>query len=173
MNGARAVHDPLTQATVTVAWLIVLNKPLYPLYVWYLVGTGVMASLGSVIAAPLFLAVPLIARYSSLAARVALPLIGTVDTLFETKLFGTASGTELFLGACILLVALSFRTGEIWYQRAAAAFVFLAFVLSRKWIGEPLHDWSGDELAVLLNLNAVAVASLTTFITLRYGGIAR
>uniref|UniRef100_UPI0031015463 hypothetical protein n=1 Tax=Neorhizobium sp. EC2-8 TaxID=3129230 RepID=UPI0031015463 len=56
--------DPRTQATVTVAWVIVANKPFYPLYVWYLVGNGVTASLGTLLAAPFFLAIPLIARHA-------------------------------------------------------------------------------------------------------------
>jgi len=165
--------DPLTGATVTVAGVLVLNKPFYPLYVWYLVGSGVQTSLASLIATPFFLAIPFVARRSSLAARVALPLIGTLDTVFETKVFGTASGTELFFAACILLVALSFRPGEAWWQRFAAIFVFVAFVFSRNWIGMQIHNWSSSDLSILLNLNAFAVASLTTFISLRYAGIAR
>ncbi|MGQ3294457.1 MAG: hypothetical protein ACT6U0_19885, partial [Shinella sp.] len=151
----------------------VLNKPFYPLYVWYLVGDGVSAALGSLVAAPFFLAIPFLAPRSSLAARVALPLVGTLDTLFETKLFGPASGTELFLAACILLVALSFRADELWWQRGAAVFVFVIFVFSRNWIGMPLHAWKGSGLSILLNLNAFAVASLTTFIALRFAGIVR
>lgn len=174
MTGAeRSALDPLTQATVTVAWVIVLNKPFYPLYVWYLVGDGVAASLGSLITAPFFLAIPYLARHSGLAARVALPLLGTLDTLFETKLFGSAAGTELFFAACILLVALSFRADESWWQRGAAVFVFAIFVISRNWIGMPLHIWDQSDLSTLLNLNAFAVASLTAFIALRYAGIVR
>lgn len=174
MTGSeRPALDPLAQATVTVAWVVALNKPFYPVYVWYLVGDGVAASLGSLIAAPLFLAIPFLARRSSLAARVSLPVIGAIDTLFETKLFGTASGTELFFAACIMLVALSFRASEIWWQRSVAVFVFAVFLFSRNWIGMPLHIWDGDDLTMLLNLNAFAVASLTTFIALRYAGAVR
>jgi hypothetical protein len=174
MTGAkRHPLDPLTRATVAVAWVIALNKPFYPLYVWYLVDDGVTASLGSLIAAPFFLAIPFLARRSSLAARLSLPLIGTVDTLFETKLFGPASGTELFFAPCIMLAALSFRAGEVWWQRGVAVFVFAIFLFSRNWIGMPLHMWSEDDLSTLLNLNAFAVASLTTFIALRYAGAVR
>ncbi|MGO7258911.1 hypothetical protein ACCT32_35770, partial [Rhizobium brockwellii] len=73
MAVAPAKLDPLTKASVTVAWVILLNKPFYPLYIWYLVGDGVAASLGTLSAAPLFLAIPLIARRSPLSARIALP----------------------------------------------------------------------------------------------------
>ncbi|MBB3318157.1 MULTISPECIES: hypothetical protein [unclassified Rhizobium] len=169
-DGARKSLDPLTQASVTVAWIIVLNKPFYPVYVWYLAREGAAASLGTLIATPFFAAIPFIARRSSLAARVSLPLVGTVDTLFETKLFGPASGTELFYAACILLVAVSFKAEELWWQRCAALIVFLIFVYSRNCIGTPLSVWDRDDLSTLLSLNAFAVAGLTTFIALRSAG---
>jgi Kef-type K+ transport system membrane component KefB len=171
MTRARPPLDPLTQASVTIAWVICGNKPFYPLYVWYLVGDGVTASLGTLLAAPLFLAIPLIARRAPTAARIALPLVGTLDTLFATKLFGTGSGTELFLAPCIMLVALSFRAEEAWWQRGLAAFVFLAFVFSRYAIGPSLHVWKDVDLSTLLNLNAFAVASLMAFVAIRYSGI--
>ncbi len=173
MNAADQRLDPLTQATVTVAWVIIANKPFYPLYVWYLVGNGVSASLWTLVAAPFLLTVPFLAKRSPLAARIALPLIGTLDTLFETKLFGQNSGTELFFAACIMLAAMSFRSKEAWWQRGMAAIVFVVFVASRSYSGAPLHVWSESDLATLFNLNAFAVASLTTFVALRYAGISR
>ncbi|MDM9629031.1 hypothetical protein QTL95_24345 [Rhizobium sp. S152] len=173
MSQARNQLDPITQATVTVAWVIVLNKPFYPVYIWYLVGDGVSASLGTLLLAPLFLTIPFVARRSSLSARIALPLIGAVDTLFETKLFGSASGTELYFAACIMLVGLSFRADEKWWQRGMAVLVFAVFVFSRKFIGAPLHIWTALEFGTLFNLNAFAVASLLAFIALRYAGIPR
>jgi hypothetical protein len=165
--------DPLTQATVAVALVIVVNKPFYPVYVWYFVGNGVAASLGTLIAAPFFLAIPLLAQSSPLAARIALPLAGTVDTFFETKLFGQSSGTELFFAACMLLVSLSFRENEKRWQRGMAVVVFALFILSRRYIGSPLHIWADADLAILFNLNAFAVASLMAFVTLRYAGVSR
>ena len=173
MADTRTSLDPLTQATVTVAWVIFLNKPFYPLYVWYLVGNGVIASLGTLISAPFFLAIPFLARRSPLIARLALPLIGTFDTLFETKLFGQDSGTELFFAACIMLVALSFKAEEKRWQRGMAGLVFAMFILSRSYVGPPLHIWTESDLAILFNLNVFAVASLMAFIALRYAGVLR
>jgi len=111
------------------------------------------------------------AHLAPLAARIALPLVATLDTLFETKLFGTGSGTQLFLAPCIMLAALSFRAEETWWQRSMAVFVFLAFVLSRYGLGQPLHVWSDPDLTILLNLNSFAVASLMALIAVRYAGI--
>ncbi|MND80622.1 hypothetical protein D3C80_723950 [compost metagenome] len=173
MADTRPTLDPLTEATVTVAWVIVANKPFYPLYVWYLVGSGVTASLLTLVSAPFFLAIPFIARRSPIVARIMLPVIGTLDTMFETKLFGTASGTALFLAACMMLAALSFRGEERWSQRGLVAFIFGAFLITRNWTGAPLHGWSERELSILFNLNAYAVASLLAFVALRYAGVER
>ncbi|WP_245442430.1 hypothetical protein [Rhizobium chutanense] len=163
----------MTRATVTVTWVIIVNKPFYPLYIWYLVGNGVSASLWTLASTPLFLAIAFLARPAPLAARTALPVVGTLDTLFETKLFGQDSGTELFLAACMLLAALSFSEDERWQQRGVAALVFAAFVVSRTSIGTPLHLWSEVDLTIIFNLNAFAVASLMAFVTLRYAGMPR
>ncbi len=170
MNEERPIYAPLTQASVTIAWVILLNKPFYPIYVWYLVGNGVIASLATLVAAPFFLAIPFIARLSPIGARAALPTIGALDTLFETKLFGQGSGTEIFFAACIMLVALSFRDEERLLQRGLSILMFGVFLISRGFIGPPLHVWTDQDLVIFFNLNAFAVASLMTFIALRYAG---
>ncbi len=172
MKAQRIPLDPLTQATVTISWVICLNKPFYPVYVWYLVGDGVVTSLGSLLAAPIFLAIPFMARHSPIIARISLPVVGAFDTLFETRLFGQNSGTELFFGACIMLVAVSFRMEEKWIQRGVAGLVFAVFLLSRYTTGPPLHGWRDADLAILLDLNIFAVACLMVLIALRYAGLA-
>ncbi|WP_430244689.1 hypothetical protein [Neorhizobium sp. DAR64861/K0K2] len=171
MTQTRPLLDPLTQATVTIAWVIVFNKPFYPVYVWYLVGNGVAASCATLLAAPLFLAIPFIARQSPFMARLALPIVGTLDTLFETKLFGHGSGTALFFGACFMLSALSFFAQEKWWQRSMAAFVFAVFLFSQYLLGPPLRVWSDPDLAILLRLNMFSVACLMAFIAIRYAGL--
>jgi hypothetical protein len=171
--GASDRPDELTRASVTVAWVIIANKPFYPLYVWWLVGSGTEASLGTLVSVPFFLLVPFLARRAPLWARVALPVVGTADTLFETKLFGDGSGTELFLAPCMMLVALSFHTAEAWWQRGLAVLVFLAFVVAHGRMGEALHVWNAAELGTLFSINAFAVASLMAFIAIRYAGVRR
>ena len=165
--------DPLTAATVTVCWVIAANKPFYPLYVWWFVGSGTLASLATLIALPFFAGTAILARHSAFAARLALPLIGTADTLFETKLFGAGSGTSLFLAACIMLAALSFRAAEKWWQRAVAVVVFMAYLATRGGLGAPLRQWTAEEMDILFDINAFAVACLLAFIALRYAGIKR
>ncbi len=173
METKAAAHDPLTAATLTIAWVIIANKPFYPLTIWWFVGSGVAAASISIISMLFFLAIPLIAKRSSLAARISLPLIGTIDTVFETKLFGTASGTELFFCACIMLVAVSFRAHERLWQIGMTGFVFVGFLSTRYLLGDALHLWNSEDLTKLLNINAFAVACLTAFIALRYAGLNR
>jgi hypothetical protein len=169
-----AVTEDLTKATLTVAWVIILNKPFYPLYVWYLVDAdAAVASLVTLLSLPFFLAIPFLAKKSHLAARLALPLVGTLDTLFETAMFGHASGTEFFFAACIMLAAISFRADEKLWQYATAILVFIAFFCSRTFLGAGLQSWSADDLATLLNLNAFSAAGLMAFIALRYAGMSR
>ncbi|MGV3551186.1 hypothetical protein [Rhizobium sp.] len=170
---ARRPLDPLTQATVTVTWVIVLNKPFYPLYVWWLVGSGVQASLGTLLSVPFFLFVLYLARNWPLAARLGLPIVGTLDTVFETKLFGYSSGTELFLAPCMMLAALSFNPLEKWWQRGLAAGIFLVFVVTHGRLGAALYAWTVEDLATLFSINAFAVASLMAFIAIRYAGVRR
>jgi hypothetical protein len=169
----KAALDPLTANAVAIAWVIFANKPFYPLYVWWFVGDGVTTSLGTMIAAPLFLAIPFLARRSPFYARVALPILGTLDTLWATTLFGAASGTELFLVACIGLVALSFYINEIWWQRGLAIAIFAAFLVAHGRLGGPLYPWTPEELGKLLEINIFGVASLLTFIALKFVGRSR
>lgn len=162
--------DALTRATITVAWLIVANKPFYPLYVWYLAGDAFHVALGAALSLTFFAAVPLLARRSGLAARVALPVVGAADTFLETLLLGQASGTELFFAPCIMLAALSFHLEEKWWQRGVVAFVAAGFILSRALATEPQPAFGDDYLSTLLNINIFAVASLMVFLAIRYGG---
>lgn len=169
----RQALDPLTHATVTVAWVISANKPFYPLYVWWLVGSGVGMSMVTLISIPFFVGIPLFAGRSSFGARLALPLVGTLDTVFETIIFGKASATLLFLAPCMALAVVSFYPAEKWWQRGLACFIFVCFAGAWWLIRYPVFPWSAGQLATLLSINVFAVASLMAFIGLRYAGVAR
>lgn len=165
--------DPLASANAAVAWVVVANKPFYPFAVWWFVGAGFEASLAVLIATPFYAAVPFLARRASLAARVATPSIGLVDTLLATKVFGQGSGTELFLFACGLLAVLSFRPNEAWWSRGLIGLIFLAFVAIQLGGGAALCALPPDELRRMLELNMFSAASLFAFIGLRFAGAAR
>jgi hypothetical protein len=157
-----------TSASVATAWIILANKPVYPVYVWWFAGEGVLASTATMLTAPLYVAVILLARRSGFASRLALPLAGLADTLFETKLFGGASGTELFLAPCALLAALAFGDKDIRWSRGLALLIGAAFVVCHGRFGAPLYLWSAAALDRLASVNAYAVASLSVFIAWRF-----
>ena len=159
---------PLVGACVTTAWVIVGNKPFYPLYVWWLVGDHVATSLWTLAGLPLFLAVALFAAAWSLAGRIALTLAGLVDTSFSDFMFGAGSGVEAFFAPCAALAALSFRADEAWVSRALTATAFVAFAAARYLSPPGVQPWPDAEAHVLANLNFYSAASLTAFIGLRF-----
>jgi hypothetical protein len=169
----RRPTDPLASAGAAVAWVILANKPLYPITIWWLVGGGFEASLATLIAAPLYAAAPFLVRRAPLAARVATPAIGLADTLLATKIFGPGSGTELFLFACGLLVALSFRPHEVWWARGLVGLIFVAFAAIRLGGGAALYALPPDQLGRLLDLNIFSAASPFAFIGLRFAAVNR
>lgn len=165
--------DPLTQATVTIAWVIIANKPFYPLYVWWLVGGGVGTSMTTLVSIPFFAAILLLASRSALFGRLALPLIGALDTVFETVIFGRMSATLLFLAPCMALAMVSFHAAEKWWQRGLVCFILACFAGSWWLIDKPAFPWSTEQLETLADINVFAVASLMTFVGLRYAGVGR
>ena len=154
------MRDGLTSASVTTAWVIVGNKPLYPVYVWWLAGADWKPSLWTLAAWPLFAALPFFAGI----ARVGLALVGTLDTALATVIFGEGCGVEAFFAPCAALAALSFRTSEAWTARVLTAAVFVVFAALRYAAPAGLFPLS----PTLLNLNLLSAASLTAFIGLRF-----
>jgi hypothetical protein len=155
-------RDPLT-ASATTAWVVVANKPFYPLYIWGLAGLAAeRASLWTLLSWPLFAALPLLARRWPVAARAGLPLVGTADSIFATLMYGEASGVEAFLVPCAALAALSFRPDEARLSRALTGLVLLAF------LGLRYAAPAGVSPLPLLNLSLFSAASLTAFVGLRF-----
>ena len=169
----RGPADPLTSASVTTAWVVALNKPLYPLDVWWLVGSGVRASLFTLVALPLYAAIPYVARRWPDRARVGLTLVGVGDTALVTMLFGQSSGVAAFFIPCAALAALSFTGAEAWTSRALTALVFVVFTGLHLIAPTGLYRWPPAEAAVLLNLNLLSAASLTAFVGFRFASARR
>lgn len=167
---AGAEDDARAATVAATAWLIVANKPFYPLWVGWVAGDG-LAAWPTVATLPAYAAIAFLARRHSLAARLALPLVGAIDTLLATKLFGAASGTELFLVPCLMLAVLAFRTEEAQWSRALLVGLGGVFVAARFGLGAALGPWSGEAAAALLGLNAFSVAGLSFFLGWRFAAI--
>lgn len=160
--------DARAAATASIAWLVVINKPIYPLYVWWFVGTGTAVAWVTAVSAPLFLAIALGAARRPFAARVALPLVGAVDTVVATALLGQASGTELFFVPCLLLSLAAFSPEEHRPVRLLVAGLFVVFVACHEALGAGIVPWTAEQASRLRDINIFAVASLSAFIGWRF-----
>jgi len=159
-----AHEDPLVATTNLTALVLGYNTPLYPLYLLWVTGqSGLPWSLLTLCSCPLFLAVPALARFSPRSARIMLPVIGTLNTVFCTWLLGPASGTELFLIPSVTLAALSFRAGERKAMLIAVAPAILTFFLGGHYGATPLA-YSAAQSHAILRLNAASVGTLSLFI---------
>ncbi len=163
-------NDPLTAVTNLIALSVVGNQPFYPLYVWWLVGDDGWVSLLTFLSTPFFLAIPAVSRRSPFAARALLPIVGVANTLLSAKTFGISSGVELFLCPCVMIAGMSLRGTERKTLLAIIAFALSAFALGRRGLGVPLHEFSREEYAHFLSLNAWSVAGLTAFAAFQFSG---
>jgi hypothetical protein len=165
-------YDARTAACVSAAWLILFDKPVYPIYVWALIGADAATrSLATLALAPLYAAVLALAGRSARWARIALPLVGLADTVYATKLMGPDAGTESFLVACGLLAIVGFSAPEARISRSLVVVVFLAFVALHGRYGASLQAWTAGEVARLFTLNLYGAASLVAFIGLRFAAV--
>ena len=160
--------DPLVAASNIVALVVAFNQPFYPLYVRWLVGDDHGASLVTFLSTPLFLAVPAVARLSSLAGRALLPIVGILNTLTSTLAFGAASGVELFLCPCVMIAGMSLRQNERATMLVIVGLALAVFALLDGKAVAASTLFSSSEYANLLSLNAWSVAMLTAFVALRY-----
>jgi hypothetical protein len=165
--------DPATAASNLVALVIASNGPFYPLYVLALIGwenTGVWLTM---LASPFFMLMPVISRRHPATGRVALPVIGIVNTVGCTFLFGSTSRVELFLLPCITLIALQFRGCE---RRRLLSLLGLA-VGTQIWLTEfppaGLMILRVDQAEALARLNAISVATLSAFLVLSLANVLR
>ena len=159
--------DGPAAAASFVAVIVALNGPFYPLYVVALIGAAGWGSVATLAASPLFLAVPWIARKSSLAARLALPLIGVAQSVWSTKLLGADSYVQLFCIPCIVLSALAFGPGERRYALLLIGAAIVPLVMPRSAYGTALIPLTPMEAAALARMNVVCVAMTTALVTLQ------
>ena len=162
---------PRAAAARSIIWLVALNKPFYPLYVWWLAGHG-LAAAWSIVSALAFLALLGPGRRDDLWLRAGLPLVGAIDTVAETALFGAASGTGLFLVPCLLIAALALRPDERVARWIAVGVVAAAALPVARGFAAPLGPWSAAEQAALFSLNLYSVIALCAFVIWRFDAAA-
>ena len=169
-----AHEDPATAAANLVALVVGWNGPFYPLFVVALVDTSVLrVSLLTMLATPFFLAIPLLSRRSGRAARLALPVVGTVNTIWCLKLLGPATAVGFFLFPCIALAALLARAEERRLLLVAAGFPLVASMLPDSAFGTPIMQLTAAQAARLASLNIGSVATLTFMLALLFADLLR
>jgi hypothetical protein len=154
--------DPRVATANFFALLVASNQPFYPLYLYWTVGPDIGPSAWTFLSTPFFLAVPALSRRNTLFGRALLPMAGIANTLLCAKVFGVASGVEIFLLPCAVLALLIFRPHERWIAAFPLAGVcFLAYLLFHDSYGAPVHLYTAAEYAALLRLNMMSAAALT------------
>lgn len=169
-----AAHDdPLVATANLIALVVVSNQPFYPLYLYWLVGPEIAPSYWLFLSTPFFAAVPALGRLNRTAGRALLPLAGIANTVLSAKVFGVASGVEMFLIPCVLIGFVVFRPGERVIAFVIAGAAFLAFSLLHDRYGTPVHVYTQEQYASFVKLNATSVGTLTAFVGLLVAGLIR
>lgn len=169
-----AHEDPAASVCNFVALVVGWNGPFYPVYLIALAGGSIAApALLTMLATPFFLAIPLLSQRSSLAGRLGLPLIGTVNTLWCIKLLGSATAVGLFLLPCVVLATLLFRRRELPWLLFAAAVPVAARLIPDAVFDPPLIALSAAATARVASLNIGSVATLTVLLVLQIAGLLR
>jgi hypothetical protein len=160
----RAAPSAQTSASATTAWILAVNKPIYPAYVWFFAGSGFWAASLTAYSLPLYVGLALLMRSHPGVLRYGVPVVGLCDTVLAVKLFGAASGAELFFFPCLMLATLAPEAGEIKASRALVATIFLLAAVLHGHYGPPLHVWDADALDRLREINIFSVACLCAFL---------
>jgi hypothetical protein len=161
--------DPRVATANFFALLVASNQPFYPLYVYWTVGPEIGPTAWTFLSTPFFVAVPALSRCNTLIGRAMLPLAGIANTLLSAKVFGVASGVEIFLVPCAVLALLIFRPHERWIAALPLVGVcFLAYFVLHGAYGAPFHLYSEAQYAALLRLNMMSAGGLTAFTALSF-----
>jgi hypothetical protein len=164
-------HDPMVAACNMIALVVASNQPFYPLYVYWAVSEHIAPTFFTFLSTPFFLAVPALARRSPTAGRALLPLAGVANTVLSAKVFGQASGVEIFLIPCALIAATFFRPSERLIAFILIGLAMLAYLGFDGLYGAPVHAYSPSEYSAFLRLNAMSAGTLTVFVGLVAAGL--
>jgi hypothetical protein len=152
---------PRSAIAASVAFIVVSNQPFYPFYLYLLLGGRAWPALLTWFSAPLFAAVPHVARGNEARGGALLVTAGMANTTLCTVAMGPASGVELFYLPCLALALLLF-TDRTRHLAVAATLIAVAVAMGvvRLAGAEGLAPITADELASLRRINAFSVCGL-------------
>lgn len=167
-----AAHDdPMVAACNLIALVVASNQPFYPLYVYWAVSDHISPTFFTFLSTPFFLAVPAVARRYPKSGRALLPLAGMANTVLSTKVFGQASGVEIFLVPCALIAATFFRASERFLAFILIGVALLIYLGLGGAYGAPAHVYAPSEYTAFFRLNATSAGTLTVFVGLIASGL--
>lgn len=158
-----ANRDPLAAASNAGAFLVWGSQPLYPVYVWALVGRDAWPALLTWLSTPLFVAAPLVARRTSLGGRTLFWAAGVANTLLSAKAFGPGTSVGWFLLPCFVIALGFFRVSEAWVAAGLVAMTGAA-ALAVPHLGAPLVAYAAPQMTSLSRLNLWSVGVLTLYL---------
>ena len=164
-------RDPSTAAVNVIALVVGGNGPLYPLYIVAMFGAAGLPSFLTCVSSPCFLAIPWLTRRYPSVGRAALPVVGTLHTVWCTKVLGVNSGVELFFLPCVMLAALLFWPQRKWLAFFLIGLAIVPILVPGSFYGTPILSLSLDDGARLAALNLISVALLIGFIALQFAGL--
>ena len=159
---AYAAHpDPLAEASNWVALTIGSHLPFWPLYIFWAAGWEALpASLLTAAMTPVFLAIPLISRRSSLLSRIAMVSFGVINTVLTIWVLGNNSGTEVFFLPCAALAAFIFRHSERALMIAFTALPLGVWYLLELYPMDTLHQYNATVAREIFTLNVFSIGAL-------------
>ena len=158
-----ANDDPYAGIANAGAFIVWSNQPFYPLYLAWFLGWGAWPSLFTWISAPAFVAVPILARRTSIGGRSLFVMAGLANSMLSLKLFGPASGIGWFFVPCLVLATAYFR-GREW--RIALPLVVLngLCIATIGHLGAPFRTYTEAENRSMTHLNVYSVSALTIYL---------
>ena len=155
-------------AARALAWVILLNKPFYPLYMLWLAPGAFGPAWLTAMSAPAYAAAIWLMGTKPLLGRLLIFGAGIADTVIAIKAFGSAAGAEWFYVPIMLLVPAMFGPHEKAVRRQLALATLAVILASLRGLGTPIALLTGDETTSLFWMNFYAVACLTLFILWRF-----
>lgn len=148
----------------TIAVLLGLNQPFYPIFVYWTVSDRYEPALFTLLSMPFFLAVPAVAKRHPMSGRLLLCGTGIANTALGVLVLGQASGVEVFFLPCALLAATLFRRSERLEGLLLSGLILGSYIGISQCESTRLPSYSIGEYASLYRLNFTGALTLTIFV---------
>ncbi|MFM9974173.1 MAG: hypothetical protein ACKVON_06305 [Beijerinckiaceae bacterium] len=161
-------EDNRLGAARSLAWVILLNKPFYPLYMLWLAPNAFGPAWLTAMSAPVYAAAIWLMKTRPMLARLLIFGAGTVDTVIAAKAFGAEAGAEWFFVPIALLVPVMFAQQEETVRKRLVLALLVTVLACLPGLGVPITVLSSTEATSLFWMNFYAVVCLTLFILWRF-----